>query len=316
MESSISGGRKVKNLRPTINSYMFANARAIAAIAALADQPAVRAEYERKAAALRRLTLDRFWNPRDQFFETVLEDGKFAGVREQIGFTPWYFDLAPSGAKYEVAWKQLMDPQGFYAPYGLTTAERRHPEFAISEKGDDCQWNGPAWPFASSITLRALANLLNAGPNSAASAADYWRTFDIYTRNQRLKLPDGSIVPWVDEDQDPLTGIWLARELKLRKKTYYGRGDHYNHSSYADLVITGLAGLHPRADNTVEVNPLAPPEWEWFAMDRIPYHGHELAIVWDKTGTRFGKGVGLRIFSDGREIARAAAFGRLTGTLN
>ena len=34
MESSISGGRKVKNLRPTINSYMYANARAIAAIAA------------------------------------------------------------------------------------------------------------------------------------------------------------------------------------------------------------------------------------------------------------------------------------------
>ncbi len=33
MEESISGSRTNKNLRPTINSYMFANARAIAAIA-------------------------------------------------------------------------------------------------------------------------------------------------------------------------------------------------------------------------------------------------------------------------------------------
>ena len=36
MEESISGSRTNKNLRPSINSYMFGNARAIAAIARLA----------------------------------------------------------------------------------------------------------------------------------------------------------------------------------------------------------------------------------------------------------------------------------------
>jgi hypothetical protein len=29
-------------------------------------------------------------------------------------------------------------------------------------------------------------------------------------------------------------------------------------SSYADLVITGIVGLRPRADNVVEVHPLLP----------------------------------------------------------
>jgi hypothetical protein len=301
MESSISGGRKVKNLRPTINSYMYANARAIAAIAAIAGQPAVRAEYERKAAPLRKLT--------------IREDGKFAGVREEIGYTPWYFDMPEKGKGYEVAWKQLMDPEGFYAPYGPTTAERRHPEFKIADKGDDCAWDGPSWPFATSITLRALANVLNSYPQHAISAEDYRRTLQIYTMSQRLKLPGGEIVPWVDENLNPLTGVWWARELKLRKKTYYGRGDHYNHSSYADLVITGLIGLRPRADDVVEANPLAPPAWDWFALDRIPYHGHDLSIVWDRTGEHFHNGQGLRIFSDGREIAHAAALGRITGRL-
>ncbi len=33
MESSISGGRRVKNIRPSINSYMYGNAKALAAIA-------------------------------------------------------------------------------------------------------------------------------------------------------------------------------------------------------------------------------------------------------------------------------------------
>ena len=315
MESSISGGRKVKNLRPTINSYMYANARALAAIAGMAGDARARATYERKAGALRKLTQERFWNPKDRFFETLLEDGKSANVREQIGYTPWYFNLPEKGNGFEVAWKQLMDPQGFYAPYGPTTAERRHPEFAMNEEGDDCQWNGPNWPFATSITLRALANVLNGYPQDSVSAKDYRKTLDIYTRSQRLKLANGQVVPWVDENLNPLTGVWWARELKIRKKTWYGRGDHYNHSSYADLVITGLVGLRPRAGDVVEVNPLAPPVWDWFALDRVPYHGRELSILWDRTGERFQRGKGLRIFAGGKEIAHSATLTRITGRL-
>jgi len=313
MESSISGGRRAKNVRPSINSYMYANAKAISAIAALAGRADVRAEYSAKAAKLRALTLEKHWNSKDQFFETVLENGEPAGARENIGYTPWYFDLPEPGKGYEAAWKQLMDPKGFHAPYGPTTAEQRHAEFVIARKGDDCQWNGPSWPFATSITLRALANVLDHYPQSAISARDYLETFRIYTRSQHLKLADGRVVPFVDENLDPFTGIWLARDLKIEKKTYYGRGDHYNHSSYADLVITGLIGLRPRADDTVEVNPLA--TWDWFCLDGVPYHGHVLTILWDKTGEHFGKGPGLRVYSDGREIARAAALGRLTGRL-
>ena len=50
-------------------------------------------------------------------------------VRELLGYTPWMFDLPDP--QYAVAWKQLTDPKGFAAPWGLTTAEQRHPEFEI-----------------------------------------------------------------------------------------------------------------------------------------------------------------------------------------
>ena len=30
---------------------------------------------------------------------------------------------------------------------------------------------------------------------------------------------------------------------------------YYNHSTFNDLIITGLIGLRPREDNTIEVNP-------------------------------------------------------------
>lgn len=316
MESSISGGRKVRNLRPSINSYMYGNAKAIAAVARMAGEAGVAAECHAKAVRLKQLTERLLWNADAAFFETRLESGQFAGARENIGFTPWYFDLPDAGRGYEVAWKQLLDERGFFAPYGPTTAERRHPEFQIPYQGDDCQWNGPSWPFATTITLRALANILNGYRQNEISHAAYFRTFEIYSRSQHLKLGNGRMVPFVDEDLNPLTGEWLARAMKLRKKTFYGRGDHYNHSGYADLLITGVAGLRPRADSIVEVNPLLPPgTWDWFCVDRIPYHGRALTILWDKTGGKFHRGKGLRVFANGREIARSDSLARVTGRL-
>jgi hypothetical protein len=315
MESSISGGRNVRNIRPSINSYMYGNAKAIAAIADMSGSGAIASEYRGKAERLKELIIQRLWNRDAAFFETRVESGDFAPVRENIGLTPWYFDL-PDGSAYDAAWKQLTDPRGFAAPYGPTTAERRNPEFQILYEGDDCQWNGPNWPFATTITLRALANAINRDPRNGISADNYFRTFDLYTRIQRLKLEDGRVVPFVDENMNPLTGEWLARAMKIRKKTFYGRGDHYNHSGYADLVVTGLAGLRPRADSVVEVNPLVPAgKWDWFCLDRIPYHGRMLTILWDRAGTKFAKGKGLRVLDGGKEIAHSAELGRVTGRL-
>lgn len=316
MESSISGGRRVKNIRPSINSYIYGNLKAIASIAEMAGKRELAAEYRAKAGNLKGLVQSRLWNKDAQFFETRTESGEFATVRECIGYTPWMFQLPDRDAGYETAWKQLMDPKGFYAPYGPTSAERRHPEFQIPYEGDDCQWNGPSWPFATTITLKALANVLNGYRQNAVSRDDYFETLRCYTKSQHLKLENGRTVPFVDEDLNPLTGEWLARANKLRKKSYYGRGDHYNHSGYADLIITGLVGLRPRADATVEVNPLLPAgKWDWFSLEQVPYHGRLLSIIWDRTGNKFGKGSGLRVFAEGKQIAHSAGLARVTGSL-
>ena len=316
MEESISGSRKAKNARPTINSYMYGNARAIAAIATLAGKPALAREYSEKTARLRRLVEERLWDKEAKFFKVLLESGALADVRELIGFIPWYFSLPNSDRGYEEAWKQLMDPRGFYAPFGPTTAEQRHPGFRIADSGDDCQWNGPSWPFSTTVTLKALANVLHGYPQRAVTRDDYFKTFLIYTRSHGLKLNDGRAIPWIDENLNPFTGQWQARSMKIRKGTFEGRGDHYNHSGYADLVITGLVGLRPRAGDTVEVHPLLPENaWDWFCLDNLPYHGRILTILWDRTGQKYGKGAGLRVFADGQPIAGSATLRRVTGRL-
>lgn len=94
------------------------------------------------------------------------------------------------------------------------------------------------------------------------------------------------------------------------------RGRDYNHSTYCDLVITGLVGLRPRADDLVEVNPLVPEGvLDYFCLDNVRYHGRNLTILWDKTGKRYGRGAGLRVLADRREIAHSETLAHVTGDL-
>jgi hypothetical protein len=320
MEVSIGGS----GYRATINSYMFGDAIAIAKIADMAGRGDVAREYRAKANDIKQLVQTQLWDKKAQFFKVMNRDRKLANVREQHGFTPWYFNLPDKNKGYETAWSQLMDPQGFYAPYGPTTAEQRHPGFQISYKGHECQWNGPSWPLSTSITLTGLANVLNNYPQDVIDKKAYFDTLKIYTKCHQLKREDGKIVPWIDENLNPETGDWISR-TRLKQwangtwsagKGGKERGKDYNHSTYNDLIITGLVGLRPRADDVVEVNPLLPADkWDFFCLDNVLYHGRKLTIIWDKTGRKYGRGQGLSLFADGKKIAGAKTLSRITGNL-
>jgi hypothetical protein len=324
MEVAIGG----TGCRPTINSYMYGDALAIAAIATLAGKPQIAEEFRAKAARLKDLVQTRLWDPKAEFFKLLrrAKDGTISStltdVRELHGYTPWYFDL-PDNDK-SVAWAQILDPQGFYAPFGPTTAERRHPGFALNYDGHECQWNGPSWPYSTSITLVAMANLLNDYKQNIITRRDYLDLLSIYAKSHHLKREDGTVVPWIDENINPLTGDWLARtRLAMVRKTTPNkdrrieeRGKDYNHSTFCDLVISGLVGLRPRADDTVEVNPLVPTSWDFFCLDQVRYHGRSLTVLWDRTGRRYNRGAGLRVLADGKQIAAADGLRRVTGLLS
>ncbi|MBI2510347.1 MAG: glycoside hydrolase [Opitutae bacterium] len=302
MEESISGGRKVKNVRPTISSYMFGNATAIAALARAAGREEIAREFEGKATTLRRLVQEKLWDAERVFFTSRTESLERIPVREQIGFIPWYFGLTESGRGYEAAWKQLTDEHGFKAPAGITTAERRDPTFRT--RGiRTCEWDGAVWPFATSQTLTALARVLREyPPQDAINARDYFDAFRTYVRCQRY---DGR--PYIGEYLDEKTGEWIMGANP--------RSRFYNHSTFADLLIADVIGLRPRADNTIEVAPLLPADaWAWFRLERVRYHGHDIAIEWDRDGTRFGE-QGFRLFVDGKLAASAHNLAKLTAQL-
>ncbi|MFA5469690.1 MAG: glycosyl hydrolase family 65 protein, partial [Bacteroidales bacterium] len=299
MEESVSGGRRIKNARPTINSYMYGNALALSKMFSLSGDNQKSTLYAAKADTLKDLVQNNLWHPERKFFETRWVNGQLAQAREAIGYIPWYFNLPEQGKNYEEAWLQVKDPEGFLAPYGLTTAERRHPEFRTRGVGK-CEWDGAVWPFASSQTMTAMANVLNNYEQNYVDKATYYELMNLYVESQYHRGR-----PYIGEYLDEVTGYWLKGD-QLRSR-------YYNHSTFADLIITGLMGLRPREDDILEINPLIPDEqWNWFCLDNLMYHGKNIAIVWDSTGKKFKKGQGLLIFCNGKKVAQAASLGKIT----
>lgn len=256
MEESISGGRKVRNARVTINAYMFGNAKAIAAMAHVLGHEEDATTYEAKATEIKNLIISKLWNAEHAFFETLQGD-TLSGVREAIGYLPWYFNML-EGKEYSEAFEQIDDSRGFCAPYGLTTAEQRHPAYRTHGTGR-CEWDGAVWPFATSQTLTAMIR-------AEASTTAFYREMTKYVESQYKRGK-----PYIGEYLDGHTGYWLKGDAE--------RSKYYNHSTFADLLITGIAGLQPAEGDSIIVTPRLPEgTMDYFRLVGVPYHGKTITI--------------------------------------
>jgi hypothetical protein len=307
-----------QGFRPSFNTYMWADARAIARIAELAGDVETSERFSKRAKGIKQQVQERLWDPqRDFFFPMSARDeqdkdgnvvkahtltyqsGKFSGSRngrELHGYVPWAFNLPDAG--FEDAWKYLMDPEYFYAPFGPTTVERNDPMFVLQP--GCCWWSGQSWPFATTQTLKAMANLLQNYKQDHVTRDDYLTLLHNFAVSHRKQGR-----PYIAEALNPDTGSWEGHD-------YPNRSEHYFHSGFIDLVITGLVGLKTDDDDRLTIDPLAPPTWDYFALDSVPYRGHLVTVCWDKTGKRYSLGAGLHVLVDGQSLAASPELKRIT----
>lgn len=288
--------------RPSINAYQFANARALSRLATLAGDTAMADEYAGRARALKAEVQASLWQPglghfadRYKVSNAHVKYWEPIRGRELVGYLPWTFGLPDDDPRYAAAWEHLLSPTGFAGAAGMRTVEPSYPnymrQYRYVGKAPECQWNGPIWPFQTTQVLLGLANLLNDYQQTVVTRDDYWRLLKQYARlhyqGERLDL---------EEDYHPETG---------RPIVGLERSHHYFHSGFVDLVLTGLVGIRPRADDMLEVSPLLPGgrALRWFRVQDVPYQGHRVAITWDADGRRFGAR-GLSVEVDGRVVAQ------------
>jgi hypothetical protein len=285
--------------RPTINSYMYGNAIAIARIAAMKGDVEMSKEYLQKAASVKTNVEHNLWNDSLQHFTDRFKVNNqfvrywdFIRGRELAGLIPWYFNLPADDQTYNAAWKHITDTAQLLGKFGLRTNEPSYQyyfkQFVFFQGQRGSQWNGPSWPYQTSQAITAMANFLNNYNQKIVTASDYLKILRLYT--QQHYLPDGKIN--LVENYDPNLGGPIV---------YYYWSNHYNHSSYNNLIITGLCGLRPSASDTLMINPLIDNSIQYFCLDEVLYHGHKLTVVYDRDGTRYKMGKGLAALVDGKK---------------
>lgn len=301
--------------RPSVNSYMFANARALSRMAEMAGDKALSADYAARAAAIQQRTLEALWSDKLTHFIDRHQSKKNDFVRywepirnrELVGYLPWMFDLVPDDTRYAAAWSHLLDPASLAGRAGMRTVEANYEyymrQYRYEGSQPECQWNGPAWPYQTTQVLYGMANLLDhrqhRGPVTRSTYMRLLRQYAaLHYQGDRLDL---------EEDYHPETGKPIVR---------LARSHHYFHSGFNDLILTGLVGIRPSADDMLEVNPLLPEAGDpqalaWFRVQDVPYHGHRVAVTWDADGSHYRRGQGLVIEIDGREVARRETLGRI-----
>lgn len=279
----------VNGYRPTVNAYRYSDAMAIADLCELTGDTEGAQKFREKAANIQASVEEKLFDTEESFYKwIVMGELELTDPMELIGYVPWMFGLATDDEAHATAWQYLISEDYFAADFGPRTVEKSFArKTPAGEYGSGtCRWDGPSWPFATSQTLNAMANLLNDYQNhGGVDAEDYAALLRTYA-NSHYK--DG--YPWIAEDLDADTGKWIAD---------IDRSVMYNHSEYVNLMITGLLGLRPELSEDIVVNPLVPANWDYFCLEKVRYNGKNVTVLFDRDGSHYGKGAGFQIIVDG-----------------
>lgn len=235
----------------------------------LGDARAARRWHERAArtaAAVR----GKMWDSRRRkFCDVHPRTRRRSPVRALTDFYPFMTDIA--GKEHLPALREhLFDQQAFWTKYPA-------PSTALDDKLADaygrwkgkrknCPWNGRTWLMTNSHIAEALARAtLTLDRRLERHATHFMRQF--------------VHMLFVDHDLDRPTSYEYYNPLTGQAPFFRGT-DEYMHSWIVDLIIKYVAGLRPRADGTVVVEPLD-FGLSRFALTNCRVAGQAVEVVWN-----------------------------------
>lgn len=286
--------------RPSINTYMYANAIAIANVAVLNGDTITANKFLGKAKDLKTHFQNSMWNEKLQHFtdryeltNRYVKYWDFIPGRELVGYVPWAFNLPDDDKKFNQAWSHLIDSTELNGKYGLRTVEPSFPYYMRQYRYDkatglkECQWNGPSWPFQTTQVLMGMANLFHNYHQNIIGSAEYVTQLDKYAAQHFYKDSLNILEDYNPDKPEPI--VYIDE-----------RSEHYNHSGFDNLIISGLCGVVPQANNSVQIKPIISEEISYFCLQNVLYHGHSLTVVYDRDGDKYKLGAGLKVIIDGR----------------
>ena len=280
------------------NAYVFAAARSSSEMYALAGE----AEKSRELASLcediRADILSTLWCRKCRMFETlaVLPEADFCVHNEsQPRLIPYkesnsynYFSMGvpPVTDEYREAFRFLSDAEEFPVfPY-YTASQRDNREVPGSNNFSNINFTVQAHAYEAA--LRTYDREHKYVTPEMLAAMTEWCAWCVFPDGGDVRFPNNSEFFNADNASDPC-----------------GKGDFYRSwiyhnvlGNYIYIFIEDMAGLRPRADSKIELDPID-FGYGHFAVDNLLYHGRDVAVVNNVDGTYPGMPRGYSLFIDG-----------------
>jgi hypothetical protein len=252
--------------RPNFNAYMVAGAGAIATVAQMAGENTTAQQWATRASTLYSKMTSLLYNSSLNFWIDVIQINKIPAIgRQLIGYFPWRFGVGVNPT-IQQGLEAGLTPRDFVTAFGPTTLEQSNPYFTADKNSTYCCiWQGQSWPFSTSVYLRTLASLARGIPGATSpsnvSTADFF--YNALLTYARTNYKDG--IPYTAESHYPAIDMWSGDSTN--------HSEHYLHSTYLDNIFVDLLGVLPTLDDRLELSPLIPKNWSYFAVENLPYHG-------------------------------------------
>ncbi|HZM80020.1 MAG TPA: discoidin domain-containing protein [Candidatus Limnocylindrales bacterium] len=269
-------------------AYQYSGARAAAQAYAAIGNTAKANEMNTLADQIGNALVNVLWNPSRNLFENRMEsDGAFNPWKEINIYYPFAVGAIPNTTQYKQALRLFDDPAE-YPIFPFFTANQR--DKAASGTGSN-----NFSTINSTVQFRLLSSVLRNYPNQWINTEWYkkllyWNAWAQYI-NGNTQYPDANEF-WAN---------WNGSSITFRS------GIHHNILGSSNwTIIEDVAGLRPRNDAQVELNPIN-IQWNHFVINNLRYRNSDLSIVWDQPGdgTTWYAGVpeGYSIFVNGTRRA-------------
>ena len=287
------------------SANMWANANAAAQAYKAAGDAEKAAEMQQIAGAIKQDVLDNLWDSDSKLLlHKWLNDGKFAKYKELNNYYPYSEGLMPTGNDdYDSALRLFEDADEFpIFP------------FFTANQADKKALNFPGSNNFSIINATPLLQIYSAGirdynaadngyiTNESFKKLLYWVAFSHYQGGDN-QYPDqnefwnmdnnsaGSTIPEKNADASKNGG----------KITYRSWIHHTQLGTTNWTIVEDVAGMVPREDNKIELNPIEIPGWNHFTVNNLSYHGQDLSIVWNNDGI-YNAPKGYTLYVDGNAV--------------
>ncbi|KFI92760.1 bacterial Ig-like domain-containing protein [Bifidobacterium saguini DSM 23967] len=293
------------------SANMWANANAAAQAYKAAGDTANAEKMQKIADNIKQDVLDNLWDSSDNLIKHKwLSDGAFAKYKEINNYYPYSEGLMPTGnSDYNQALRLFADSDEFpIFP------------FFTANQADKAALNFPGSNNFSIINAQPLLQVYSSGirnydankngyiTNEQFKKLLYWVAFAHYQGGNN-EYPDQN--EFWNEDNNNVGDLNGDGKVNNQDKnldaaqnggkiTYRSWIHHTQLGTTNWTMIEDVAGMVPREDNKIELNPIEIPGWNYFTVNNLSYHGQDVSIVWDKDGSHYGGPAGYSLYVGGK----------------